>query len=295
MHSQLPLASTPNQFIKVSAYIPVHNGQDTIAQTLQSLLDQTYPIDEILILNDGSTDSTLSIVQPYPVRIINNPIKLGRGATRALAILSCQNSYIVSCDVGLTLPKDFISKSLAHFTGPGAQTVSGVYGFCYIKPDTFASHRWQTRHIQRLPEFLKLDTYALLETGACMLDRSKIVTCGNFEANCIHGEDVSLGRRLIQNGYQVIFDPTLHVYTHKKYSWSQTLERYSRWTAKCNPGLSILYYKRTIFYASRFMIRKDLKDKDWKGALLTLLCPHHCFFFKLREWITLFYKGKGLP
>lgn len=281
-----------NPIVKVSAYIPVYNGQDILAQTIQSLLDQSYPIDEILILNDGSTDNTDLVAQRYPVRIIHNPVRLGRGATRALAVLSCQNSYIISCDAGLTLPKDFVALSLSHFIQPDAQTVAGVYGFCYIQSDNFASHRWQARHIQRLPEFLKLDYYALLETGACMLYKAKILECGNFEAKYTHGEDIALGKQLIQYGYKVVFDPTIQVYTHKRYSWLQTLERYSRWTAKCNPCLSLNYYKRTIFYASRSMILKDLKDTDWKGALLTLMCPHHCFFFKLREWITLLYKGK---
>src|SRR4051794_23550692 len=55
--------------MKVSALIPTYNSAATIRGTLDSVLAQTAPADEILVMDDGSTDSTVSILESYRPRI----------------------------------------------------------------------------------------------------------------------------------------------------------------------------------------------------------------------------------
>lgn len=50
----------------VSVIIPVHNGERFLADTIQSVLDQTYPSFELIVVDDGSTDSSAEIVQSVP-------------------------------------------------------------------------------------------------------------------------------------------------------------------------------------------------------------------------------------
>ena len=56
--------------MKLSIIIPVYNGEDTIKNTLDSLLTQQYTDFEIVIVNDGSTDSTLTIINSF---ILDHP------------------------------------------------------------------------------------------------------------------------------------------------------------------------------------------------------------------------------
>ncbi|HEN4395042.1 TPA: glycosyltransferase family 2 protein, partial [Streptococcus agalactiae] len=51
--------------MKVSLVIPVYNGANHIKETLESIIAQTYPNLEILIIDDGSTDNTSTICQKY--------------------------------------------------------------------------------------------------------------------------------------------------------------------------------------------------------------------------------------
>jgi glycosyltransferase involved in cell wall biosynthesis len=53
----------------ISVVIPVYNGAKTIDATLASVLSQTVPPDEILVLDDGSTDDTAAIVRTYRERV----------------------------------------------------------------------------------------------------------------------------------------------------------------------------------------------------------------------------------
>ena len=51
--------------MKISLCICAYNAEKTIGRTIESVLAQTYPDLEIVVVNDGSTDSTLAIVENY--------------------------------------------------------------------------------------------------------------------------------------------------------------------------------------------------------------------------------------
>ena len=61
----------------VSIILPTYNGEAYIAQSIESILSQTYKKFELIIVNDCSTDHTLEIIQRYKekdarIRVINN-------------------------------------------------------------------------------------------------------------------------------------------------------------------------------------------------------------------------------
>ena len=57
-----------NDQLLVSVIIPVHNGASTVRQAIDSAAMQTYPHLEIILVDDGSTDGTLAILQEYAAR-----------------------------------------------------------------------------------------------------------------------------------------------------------------------------------------------------------------------------------
>ena len=50
---------------KVSILIPLYNSEEYVAETIDSCLNQTYENIEIIIVDDGSTDSSLEIAKKY--------------------------------------------------------------------------------------------------------------------------------------------------------------------------------------------------------------------------------------
>jgi glycosyltransferase involved in cell wall biosynthesis len=61
--------------MKVSVVIPAYNEEKYIRTCLESILKQTEKPDEIIVVDNNSTDSTVAIVQEYPVRLIHEHIQ----------------------------------------------------------------------------------------------------------------------------------------------------------------------------------------------------------------------------
>jgi len=78
--------------------IPAYNEEATIGGMLQELVDLNI-IEEIIVVNDGSTDSTAEIVQRFPqVKLINNRTNLGNGASVKKGLMRSTKEYVIMMD-----------------------------------------------------------------------------------------------------------------------------------------------------------------------------------------------------
>jgi glycosyltransferase involved in cell wall biosynthesis len=86
------------KFPTLSVIIPCHNGERFLAEAIESVLAQTIPATEIIVVDDGSTDSTQAIATAYPqVRYLYQP-QQGVSVARNLGLKASQGEYIVFLD-----------------------------------------------------------------------------------------------------------------------------------------------------------------------------------------------------
>jgi len=88
--------------VKVSVVVPVYNTEEYLSKCLDSLIKQTLKDIEIICVNDGSTDSSLQILNDYKIKdnrikIINQD-NLGPSAARNRGLLECKGEYISFID-----------------------------------------------------------------------------------------------------------------------------------------------------------------------------------------------------
>ena len=81
----------------ISVVIPVKNGSAWLDDTIPAILNQKISGQfEILVIDSGSTDNTLSIVKKYPIRLIQiDPEDFNHGLTRNLGVRESKGKYIV--------------------------------------------------------------------------------------------------------------------------------------------------------------------------------------------------------
>lgn len=100
----------------VSVIVPVYNVENYIAQTIQSVLNQTYPHFELLIINDESPDESLAICQRFTdprIKIISQKNR-GLAGARNTGIRHAQGEYLAFLDSDdLWLPEK-LTKHIEH-------------------------------------------------------------------------------------------------------------------------------------------------------------------------------------
>jgi glycosyltransferase involved in cell wall biosynthesis len=258
--------------VKISAYIPVYNNASTLAAALESLRSQTHPIDEILVIDDGSRDDSASIATRMKARLIRLERNLGRGAARARAMLEAQNELVLCCDGTNTLAKDFTERALSHFQN---SRVAAVFGRLIQPPPRNCVERWRGRHLFRVGDTPRLKHEASLITFGTIMRRGVVLEVGNYDTLLRHSEDRELGARLLKAGLDVVHDPSLMIVSQARNTLTQVLERYWRWHAGYEgKPQSVRDYLRQIGYSIRVMARLDLVQGDPLSVPISLACPH---------------------
>ena len=100
----------------VSIYIPAYNAEKTIKHSLESIKNQTYQFDEIIVINDNSTDFTMNVVKEFSdVNIINNSSNKGLGYNRNMGIKSSSHHIVASIDADVVLEKNWLEIMIKNF------------------------------------------------------------------------------------------------------------------------------------------------------------------------------------
>ncbi|MGI8528581.1 MAG: glycosyltransferase family 2 protein [Geodermatophilaceae bacterium] len=95
----------PGLPVTLSILMPVFNEEATLATAVKRVLDVEYPCDiELVIVNDGSTDGTVGVLDTLVDARINrveHPVNRGKGAAIRTAAAAASGSYVIMCDADL--------------------------------------------------------------------------------------------------------------------------------------------------------------------------------------------------
>ena len=116
--------------IQFSVVIPLYNKEKYVAQTLKSVVGQTYQNFEIIVVNDCSTDNSLGVVQTIDdsrIKTIEHSKNKGLSASRNTGIKAAAHSFIAFLDAD------------DHWDSSFLETISNLIKK-YPKESVFATH-----------------------------------------------------------------------------------------------------------------------------------------------------------
>ena len=191
--------------LRLSVIVCAHNEARYVAACLHSVLAQTRPPDELLVVDNASTDETRAVALQIPhVRVVDEPRKglvLAREAGRRAAT----GDVLVYLDADCRAPLTWLARVERHFRrAPRLIALSAPY--------RFYDWDWWGRTLIRaydvtLAPATQLLVKRLLRLGTIFyggnfaIRRGALDGIGGFDTTIeFHGEDTNLGRRLFRVG-----------------------------------------------------------------------------------------------
>lgn len=177
----------------ISVVIANYNYGRYLAETIESVLAQTYPHVEIIFIDDGSTDNSLEIAQQYPITVLVQENQ-GVSAARNNAAQYARGEYILFLDSDDLLYPDSLEalKARLEAEGPSAGFAYGQLQYFGEKDTIFTSKVFD-------PKALSNENY--IQTSA-LIRRNAFSKVGGFDRGFDLREDWELFIRLWHAGWK---------------------------------------------------------------------------------------------
>ena len=243
---------------KVSVIIPAYNEEKVIQQSMKSVIEQTYPNIELIVVDDGSTDNTSLVAKkfshiPY-VKVLR---KTNGGKANAInyGIKHSSGEIIMIVDADSKLEKNAVELMARYFENP---EIAAVAGSVYVSNQNNLITKLQAlEYIEGLnmvrngQAFLKLVNIIPGPIG--MFRKSALYEVGLYD-NDTFAEDCDVTLKLISQGYKIDFESEAIAKTEapenifdlikQRYRWTrgilQAIKKHSSllWNFKNNPSAS---------------------------------------------------------
>jgi len=189
---------------RISVVLPVYNAQSHLRQAVQSILDQTFADFELIAVDDGSTDASLSILRRFAafddrVKIISRP---NTGLIGALhdGSAAMKSDLLARMDADdVCLPTRF-EKQLAYMDAHPGCVLLGAFVRAI---DPHGLTLWEESppvgHETLSAELMK-GRGGVIRHPAAMIRREALLRVGNYRKEFKHAEDVDLFLRLSEAG-----------------------------------------------------------------------------------------------
>lgn len=200
----------------ISAIVCAHNEERYLAACLHSLFAQTRVPDEVIVVDNASTDATAAVAARVPgVRVIAEPRK-GLTRAREAGRLAARGDLLLYLDADCRAPLPWVERVARRFDRePGLLALSGPYRFYDWDPWSRALIRAYDLLVAPATQVLArhvLRVGAVFYGGNFAVRRDALARIGGFDTSiAFHGEDANLGRRLAALGpVRLAYDCWLH-------------------------------------------------------------------------------------
>ncbi|QQS19524.1 glycosyltransferase [Candidatus Saccharibacteria bacterium] len=226
----------------VSLIIPAWNEEVGIINTVKSVISNTYPNIEIIVVNDGSTDTTHDIVtqfvKNFKRRKRNDKKKIvyhskkneGKGVALNHAIERTKGEIIITMDADSIADQFMVERIVGYFEDPsidaavGNVKVAGEFGFINL-----------LQRLEYLFGFYHKQAHSLLGAeyiygGACAAFRKETVfdKIGLFDTSSIT-EDIEMSMRTRANGHNAVYADDALCYTEGASTIMGLIKQRTRW------------------------------------------------------------------
>jgi glycosyltransferase involved in cell wall biosynthesis len=168
----------------VSVIIPVFNAEKYVAETIGSVLSQTYKNIEVICINDKSTDNSLPVLESFGDKIIliNNEDNCGTAKSRNKGIRLARGEFLAFIDNDDIWENNKLQVQINQFRNNPDLDISFSYMQCFISPEISK----EAKNLRYCPP----DPIPGYIPSTIMLKRTSFEKVGYFDSRWKNGESV---------------------------------------------------------------------------------------------------------
>ncbi len=219
----------------VTVLIPAYNEESVIVQTVQSVLLSDLDDIRVIVVDDGSSDRTLELLESNfgknnNVQIIHQ-VNRGKAAALNNALSHAKREFVVTIDADTEIEPDAIRKLLRHFSDP---RVGAVAGNVKVGNRSRWLTRWQaleyiTSQNMEKRAFDLLNCITVVPGALGAWRREAIEAVGGITADTV-AEDADLTIAIRRLGWRVTYDEEAIAWTEAPETPGQLIRQRFRWT-----------------------------------------------------------------
>ena len=231
----------------ISLYNCAYNVEKTIEDVIIGVLNLDPKPNEFIVINDGSTDSTLEILDKYKkyIKILNLAKNMGVGYGRNLAIKESKNNFVATIDSDVVPDKKWLINIYEVMIANKSQLCGGLLLEKYLKSNRY--NYWRTIHIMhRFKEKTINDVKTFITGSNMLLNKNAWLKVGGYDEQFrTNGEDVHFCTKLRINGFKISYDSKPFCYHLQNDNLQSLLDRCWRYYVS-GTGLKKPTYKRLL-------------------------------------------------
>ena len=261
----------------VTIYIPTYNAEKTISFSIEALLKQTLVPNQIIVINDCSTDDTLKNIILYKdkIEIINNKINKGLGYCRNLGIKLAKNKLVASIDSDVVPEKNW----LENLYNSLVRNNSIYCGGKLIEKNTNNNiyNKWRSSHLVQNWGDKQIKNPPFIFGCNNILNKEIIKELGGYDDNLkTNGEDVEFSKKISEKKLSTFYDNTAvcyHIQNDNLSSLSQRYWRHRTYGYKIKKFSFYKFIKITVKELKMLLNRliKDIKEKKYNLLSLEII------------------------
>jgi len=270
-----------NAIQKISLYIPSYNGAKYLPMCIRCVLRQTYPIDEVIVLDDGSEDETAAIVSKFQVKLVKHHHNKGIAGARNTAIMATRNDFVVSIDADCLIGPTWLEECMKNFIN---SRVAAVGGMLVERNNKKIADRWRAAHMKHHWGKKKSVNPGFLSGSNVVIRKEAFRHIGLYNEKRFRTnyEDVDLSLRLKENGFDLIYEPNAIAWHIREDTYGSLLRTYWGWRQYV---WDRMFLRRLLFHLFRGikLILDDILRGRFEFILLDILTFPSSIYFDLRK------------
>lgn len=268
-------ASSGRAGSRLTVIVPAYNEAEMVGDTIRSLQEQSMPPEEIIVVDDCSTDGTGDVARVFGVTVVRPEKNTGsKAGAQNFALGGVDTELTMAVDADTTLAPDAVQKILAAMSDPAVAAACG-----FVVPRHVRTIWERGRYIEYLFAFTfykRIQDYyekPLISSGCFSVYRTDVLHRHGGWSTRTLAEDMDLTWSFYQAGYRVRFVPKALCYPIEPHNFGLMRKQLRRWSHGFVQNVRLHWRGLLRVKYLRWMVAVALWDAAFASFAYLILLP----------------------